>query len=347
MRIVLRVLAGIYGWVTSLRNTLYEKGWLRSYRSRLPVVSVGNVTAGGNGKTPLVMYLVQELQARGRRPVILSRGYGGAMAGPHRVTSTDSAFDVGDEPLLMARTSGVPVYISRARVAGAKLIEQEDAGDVIILDDGFQHRKLQRDVDIVSIFAGTEQSIRDFSDGHILPLGMFREARNRALKRASLVVVSYRSVLGTSEEKVPVDDRILATIPSGTPVFRSFYEFVDVRNMATDEVVAPMPVHVVAGIANPEGFFTSVERAGYTVLQKHAYADHHAFTEPELLGLIEKHPGVAMVCTEKDAVKIKEMSPRIVSSFGVFRVRPRVVPSDAFIVAVDRAISAGLQRSLR
>lgn len=334
----------VYGWVTSLRNTLYDKGVLRSYRSRLPVVSVGNITAGGNGKTPLVMYLVKELQARGRKPVILSRGYGGAMVGPHRVVSSDSAFDVGDEPLLMARTSGVPVYISRRRAAGARLIEQEEAGDVIILDDGFQHRKLQRDVDIVSIFSGTEASIRDFAAGHILPRGMFREERDRALKRVSCVVVSYRSVLGASEENLPVDKRILDAIPAGTPVFRSFYEFVDVRNMATDDVVLPTTVHAVAGIANPEGFFTSVERAGFDVAQKHTYSDHHAFTEAELNGLLDRYPGVMMVCTEKDAVKIREMSARIVSSFGVFRVRPRVIPSDAFIVAVDRAISGKSQR---
>lgn len=344
MKVVLRVLSVVYGWVTSVRNTLYDRGLIRSYRSSLPVVSVGNVTAGGNGKTPLVMYLVKELQARGRKPVILSRGYGGALVGPHRVIASDSPFDVGDEPLLMAQTSGAPVYISRARSAGAKLIEQEKLGDVIILDDGFQHRRLRRDVDIVSIFAGTEQSILDFVAGKILPLGMFREARDRALRRASFVVVSYRSVLGASEESAPVDDRILSKIPSGTTVFRSFYEFVDVRTMATGELVSPAAVHVVAGIANPEGFFASVERAGFTVMEKHSYSDHHAFTEEELSALLDRYPGMMMVCTEKDAVKIREMSPRVVASFGVFRVRPRVVPSDAFIVAIDRAISSRFQR---
>jgi tetraacyldisaccharide 4'-kinase len=344
MKIVLRVLAAIYGWITSVRNTLFDKGLIRSYRSRLPVVSVGNLTAGGNGKTPLVMYLVKELLARGRKPVILSRGHGGALVGPHRVDVTDSPFDVGDEPLLMARTSGAPVYISRVRSAGAKLIEQEQAGDVIILDDGFQHRKLHRDVDIVSIFSGTEQSIQDFAAGDMLPLGMFREARDRGLKRASFVVVSYRSVLGAAEENALVDDRILSKIPRGTTVFRSFYEFVDVRNMATDEVIFPTSVHAVAGIANPEGFFASIERAGFTVVERHSYSDHHAFTESELNTLLDRYPGIMMVCTEKDAVKIREMSPRIVSSFGVFRVRPRVVPSDAFVVAIDRAISGRSQR---
>lgn len=336
--IPLKGLSLLYGAITRARNALYGCGALRSYASALPVISVGNLTVGGNGKTPLCLYLVEELRLRGLKPVILSRGYGGRLKGPYRVRPTDSARDVGDEPLLMAIASGGPVVVARSRAHGARMIESEKLGDVIVLDDGFQHRALGRDLDIISMFAGSEDALDAFVKGELLPLGRFREDRDGGLQRAGLFVVSYRNVVPSGEEMPVVDARVLSLIPPGVTVFRAAYEFLEVRALQSGSAVTPRKIHAFAGIANPQGFFSSLERVGYAVEARHEFPDHYAFTEDELSRLVDANPGVLFVCTEKDAVKIRGMSERIVAAFAEFRVRLKVMPSDAFIVAVMRSI---------
>lgn len=328
----------LYGMITRVRNALYDRGLLRSYTSSLPIISIGNLTAGGNGKTPLCLYLVEELRSRGRKPVILSRGYGGRFKGPYLVNPVDAPGDVGDEPLLMARTSKVPVVIARSRSQGARMIERDKLGDVIVLDDGFQHRALARDLDIVSMFAGSEEAVDSFVRGEILPLGRFREDRDAGMQRADLFVVSYRNVVPLGEEMPVVDARILSLVPSGVTVFRAAYDFLEVSSLQSGAVIRPQKVHAFAGIANPQGFFKSLEKVGFVVEERHQFPDHYAFTEAKLAGLVDAHPGTLFVCTEKDAVKIRGMSERVVSAFAEFRVRLKVVPSDAFIVAVTRSI---------
>lgn len=337
-RPLLAPLAALFRSITRTRNYLFDRGYLSSYRSSLPVISVGNLTVGGNGKTPLCLYLVERLKEQGYKPVILSRGYGGSLSGPHHVGQNDSPSAVGDEPLLMARSSGVPVVIARARAEGAQMIEREQLGDLIILDDGFQHRKLKRDVDIIAVFAGTDEALEDFSRGELLPLGRFREDRDVGLGRASMVVASYRAVLPPRTELRQIDERLERVVPSGLPIFRAYYEFVDVRALNGGSSIEPRPVHAFAGIANPQGFFESLRRVGYTVERTHAFPDHHAFTEQELTKLIEANPGALFVCTEKDGVKLREMSERVRNSFAEFRVRLKLVPPDSFMDLVQRSI---------
>lgn len=339
--IPLKVLSLLYGGVTRARNALYNRGRLRSYTSALPVISIGNLTAGGNGKTPLCLYLVEELRSRGLKPVILSRGYGGKRKGPYLVKTDDAPGDVGDEPLLMARTSGVPVVISRSRSHGAQMIEREKLGNVVVLDDGFQHRALARDLDIISMFAGSEDAVDAFVEGELLPLGRFREDRDAGLQRAGLFVVSYRSVVPFGQEMPAVDPRILSLVPSGVTVFRAAYDFLEVRSLQSGSAISPRTVHAFAGIANPQGFFDSLGRVGYVVEERHEFPDHYAFSEAELARLVDAYPGTLFVCTEKDAVKIRGMSERVVAAFAECRVRLKVVPSDAFIVAVMRSIQNG------
>lgn len=341
---LLMPLAVLYRAITSARNALYDRGWFASYASALPVISVGNLTVGGNGKTPLCLYLIEELQARGWKPVILSRGYGGTDKGPRHVCNEDSPSLVGDEPLLMARASGVPVVIARSRAEGARYIERETLGDVIVLDDGFQHRRLKRDIDILSMFAGTDEAIDAFVQSEMLPLGRFREDRDSGLRRASLLVVSERSVLPQGIELRALDERIQRIVPAGVPIFRSYYEFIDIRTLTGQQVNTPKAVHGFAGIANPQGFFESLRRVGYCVERTHQFPDHHPFTEEELAALIRDNPGALFVCTEKDAVKIRGMSDRIRSSFAEFRVRLKVVPSDAFMFAIERSLPGSSSR---
>lgn len=328
----------MYGAVTYARNYLFDHGLLRSYRSRLPVVSVGNITVGGNGKTPLCLYLVEQLQSRGMKPVILSRGYGGALKGPHRIVDSDSAYDVGDEPLLMARTSKVPVYIARSRSAGARCIERDGAGDIIVLDDGFQHRRLRRDIDIVSLFAGSEEAVRDFRKGYLLPYGRFREDRARALKRADFAVVSYRRVFGVEADVPQIDPGILEVLPKGVTAFRAYYKNNGVFFLSDDRTLSVGNVRAFSGIANPDGFHVSLEQLGFSLAGKHSFPDHHAFSEEEVSRLVEAHAGEIFVCTEKDAVKLALMSDKVRSAFAVLKVALAVVPTDAFMVAVLRKL---------
>lgn len=334
MRCVKLLGACIYGVITRIRGILFDLKILGSYRSSLPVVSVGNITAGGNGKTPLCLLIARELQKRGYRPAILSRGYGGRIRGPHRVSTADTPRDVGDEPVLMAEC-GIPVYVARKRVAGARLIESDGSADVIILDDGLQHRALVRDVDIVSIFAGSEQAIQSFIKGALLPLGMFREDRDRAIQRASLFVVSQRAVI--EDGKVPeVDPRLLQLLPKSGVVFRAYLEAQGVSSMIDGAPVAVQPVCACAAIANPEGFFQSLERLGFEVRERIAFPDHHDFSEAEMTALLHRHPGVPFVCTEKDAVKLRARGDAVKQRFAVLRVAARVVPHDAFFVQIER-----------
>ena len=337
-RPILAPLSALYRVVTGLRNVLYDRGFCSSYQSALPVISVGNLTVGGNGKTPLCLYLVEQLKELGYKPVILSRGYGGNLSGPHRVQENDSPSAVGDEPLLMARSSGVPVVIARARSEGARFTEREGLGDLIVLDDGFQHRKLKRDLDIITVFAGSDEAIADFARGELLPLGRFREDRDAGLHRASMVVASYRSVLPPGTDVGALDERLQRVLPLGMPVVRAYYEFVEVRSLDGERSIPDCAVQAFAGIANPQGFFESLKRVGYTVEGEHAFRDHHPFTEGEVTKLIDAHPGALFVCTEKDGVKLREMSERVRRAFGEFRVRLTVVPSEEFMNSVLRSI---------
>lgn len=337
MRVLLKVSSALYGAITWCRGWLYDHRFIRSYKSSLPVVSVGNITAGGNGKTPLCLFIAEELAKRGYRPAILSRGYGGKLRGPHKVTSDDTPSDVGDEPILLARR-GFPVYIARSRVKGVQLIEREGEASVVLLDDGLQHRALCRDVDIVSIFAGTDSSVEDFIRGELLPLGMFREPRRRALQRASLVVVSQRRVLSAGE--LPeIDERLLRLLPVPSTVFRSYLEPNGVHWVESHESLIPGTIGAFAGIANPEGFFRSLEQLGFVIAARHAYPDHHPFEESELREKMAIYPNLPFVCTEKDAVKLGEFDEALRKRIAVLRVTARVVPEDAFMVQIERRIA--------
>jgi len=332
MSVVLRALAKIYGTIVWARGWLYDRGVLASYKSSLPVVSIGNVTAGGNGKTPVCLFVADALKTRGMRPAIVSRGYGGRLKGPHRVTEVDRPSDVGDEPVLMAR-HGHPVYIARRRVRAVKQIEREATADVIVLDDGLQHRSLCRDIDIVSIFAGTNEAVEDFLKGELLPLGLFREGRSKALTRASLVVLSQRKVM--SEQELPeVDPRIARVLPPGIEVCRSYLAPMKVVSLRKSSDIEPSQIAAFAAIANPSGFFESLAGLGFTVSETFGFDDHYQYTEEDVARMLERVPEGWLVCTEKDAVKLEAMPSEILERIGVLRVSARVVPENRFIADI-------------
>lgn len=320
----------LYGLVMSSRNRLYDSRILPSYRSTLPVISIGNVTAGGNAKTPLSLYVAKELSAKGYKPVILSRGYGGTERGPSLVTDNNTYSEVGDEPLLLHKL-GLKVVVSRARAEGAKLIEREDYGNVIVLDDGFQHRALHRNLDIVSIDVSSSRAIQSILEGKLLPGGLFREPRDSAFKRAGMIVLSERRPRSVSPKEAPRE--ILDLLPYSVPIFRSFYELDGVFSLKTRERLSPQPVVAFCGIAKPDAFYSSLASLGFTIIECRSFTDHHSFSDGEIEDLYRKFPGTPLVCTEKDGI-------RVGSREGIWelRISPRVHPSDAFSASIIRSL---------
>lgn len=289
------LIASIYRAVTSARNQLFDRGIFRSYSSSLPVICVGNLSVGGNGKTPLCIYIAQRLRFFGKHPVILMRGYGGQISGPHLVSSKDTVSDVGDEAVMLAQQFAGTVVVARSRVAGAKFIEQRAVGDTIILDDGFQHRWLRRSIDILAIDASSNESLETFLGGHLLPFGRFREDRDRALRRARVVVLNSRSANTVSAEMFA---RFRALMPANIQVFSSYLQH--------DQKVGDGAAVAVCGLANPSGFFESVRSCGFSQVVEKAFPDHHIFTSAELSDLFAHFTDYRFVCSCKDFVRLPE-----------------------------------------
>jgi tetraacyldisaccharide 4'-kinase len=266
----------VYGLLTAVRRHLYRLGWLRSMRLPVPVIVVGNITVGGTGKTPLVVWLVEQLRARGWNPGIVSRGYGGhARKQPQAVTAQSNPDEVGDEPVLMARRLHCPVVVAPSRVAAARCLLAEQAVDIIVADDGLQHYALARDLEIAVLDAA-----RGLGNGLLLPAGPLREPPARL--RAVDVVVSHGAAgAGWRMDLVPDALRRLdgsATQPLSTWAGRT--------------------VHAIAGIGHPERFFASLRAAGL-VVRPHAFPDHHRFRLEDIVF----NDNIDVVMTEKDAVK--------------------------------------------
>ena len=271
-------LATIYGAGVSLRNTLYDRGALKQKRLEGPVVSIGNLSVGGAGKTPFVLLLGELLQARGVTFDVLSRGYGRHSHGVAVVDPGGSARDFGDEPLLIARRLGVPVIVGEERYEAGVAAESKFGPELHLLDDGFQHRALARDFDIVLV---TPEDARD----RLLPAGRLREPL-ASLRRADAVVLTS----GASAQAFPVKE---------TLVWR-------VRRGIVTKNVPSRPV-VFCGIARPKNFVLQLRTAGIEPAAEAFYGDHHAYNERDvrdLLSLREKGEANGFVTTEKDAINL-------------------------------------------
>ncbi len=282
-----------FGAIASARRALYRAGALRAQRLPVPVVVVGNITVGGSGKTPLAAALAHALAEQGWHPGIVSRGHGRADAsGPPRVVARDDGADtVGDEPLLLAR-SGIPVAVGRDRVATARTLLAAHPGcDVIVADDGLQHYRLARDFEIVVVDAA-----RGLGNGWRLPAGPLREAPAR-LDEVDAVVA-----LVTAGAPAPwiVPNAWRTTLEGDTLV-----RVADRSQSQPASAFVGAGVHAVAGIGNPERFFTHLRSLGI-VATGHAFPDHHRFV-PDDLAL----PGArAVLMTEKDAVKCEAFADK-------------------------------------
>ena len=280
-------LSWLFGGVAALRRAMYRARFLRSTRVPVPVIVVGNVTAGGAGKTPLVAALVTALIEQGRHPGIVSRGYGRTTLDTREVRDGDDPRDVGDEPLLLARC-GAPVFVGRDRVDAARaLLAAHPSVGVIISDDGLQHYGLARDIEIAVVDAS-----RGFGNARLLPAGPLREplSRLRAVDAIVWRTNGYAPPGGTGhphEFVARYEPR--AWINVSDPV-REF----DVSWFTEPRSVA------IAGIANPDAFFAWLRAHGFAGTV-HAFPDHHAYSRTDIA--FEGAPAILM--TEKDGVKCR------------------------------------------
>jgi len=274
----------IYGAVSSLIRLSYQRGWRKSWRAPVPVVVVGNLTAGGNGKTPVAIWLVQALQRRGLKVGVVSRGYGGkAERYPLLVNGDTPTEQAGDEPVLIAQRSGAPVAVAPKRRAAVEALLASQPLDLIITDDGLQHYALQRDREIVVV-----DGARRFGNGWWLPAGPMRERASR-LQQVDAVIVNG----GDAQPH-----EIAMTLRPG--------EAVNLLTGQTAPLSALKKVVAMAGIGHPPRFFATLKQHGVTPISEIAFADHHAYSQEELARLLTD--GQILLMTEKDAVKCRRFA---------------------------------------
>jgi tetraacyldisaccharide 4'-kinase len=281
--ILLLPVSGLFCLLAKLRALFYKKGWLVSYRAPLPVIVVGNINVGGTGKTPLIIELVNQLQARGHKPGVISRGYGGkASSWPQQVTATSTAQQVGDEPVLIYQHCGCPMVVGPSRRDDIEQLLQLADCDVILSDDGMQHYALQRDLEIAVIDAQ-----RQLGNGFCLPSGPLRETAARLLT-VDLVLLNGGDSSQTSFKLIAGQ-----CMPAGQT---------DLTSRALDDFKNTR-VHAIAGIGHPQRFFSMLEKYGIEVIP-HAFADHYEYQLDDL----QFDDELPVLMTEKDAVKCRDFA---------------------------------------
>jgi tetraacyldisaccharide 4'-kinase len=326
----------------ALRGALYDRGILSAARAGAPVVSIGNLAVGGAGKTPAAVAVAGRLAARGRKVAVLSRGYGAARTDPRVVSDGDriflSAAEGGDEPVLLARRlPGVAVLCGPRRAELARIATERLGADALVLDDGFQHRALGRDLDVV-VLDGADP----FGNGHLLPRGPNREPRG-ALRRAGLVWISRVDQADPARAEAL---RSLAREATGRPPVESRHAPVEVLDGALArrfglDALRGRRVLALSALARPGAFRRTLAALGAEVVLERAFRDHHRFTGTELAE-VQRAADAArcdlVVTTEKDAVRL---SPDQAAGD-----RLRVLRIEAEIVRGGEALDAALDAAL-
>ncbi|HZI95001.1 MAG TPA: tetraacyldisaccharide 4'-kinase [Patescibacteria group bacterium] len=338
-------LAPLYGGAVALRNLLYERGIFPAHHLSVPVLSVGNLTTGGTGKTPMVAMVAGLLARRGARPVIVSRGYGGSNDGGARVVSRGNGAlagptEVGDEPVMLAGLcDGVPVIVSRRRRDGGELAVSMFQAGCVILDDGFQHRALARDLDILLL-----DGVEPFGNGRLLPAGHLREPLS-SMSRAGAIVITRSDLSGPGALEAIARQR--DAFCARAPVFHARTRPVAVVDAALGDVrplesLRGARTVCFAGIAHPERFFRDAEAAGCMVVETIRFPDHHRFSDAELSRVAAAAAAARadiVLTTEKDLSRMADAAAsKRIEPLLALRVEMSIDEDTAFASLLLRAV---------
>ncbi|MCW3150255.1 tetraacyldisaccharide 4'-kinase [Stutzerimonas stutzeri] len=304
---LLAPLEAIYRWVVARKRQRFLAGRAQAYRAPVPIIVVGNITVGGTGKTPLILWLIEHCRAQGIRVGVVSRGYGATPPTlPWRVRPEHSASEAGDEPLLIVQRTTVPLMIDPDRARAVRALLEAEPLDLILSDDGLQHYGLARDLELVLVDAA-----RGLGNRRCLPAGPLREPVER-LQDVDAVLLNGAAADETAGYAFCLQPSALIELRSGE--FRPL-----------DHFPAGQSLHAVAGIGNPQRFFATLETLHWRPIP-HPFADHAAYS-PEQLRFT---PELPLVMTEKDAVKCRAFAPS-----GWFYLQVQAAPSPAFIAWLD------------
>lgn len=276
-------LSWLYCVIVIIRRKLYQLNILTSHGAAVPVVVIGNIVAGGSGKTPLLVSICEYLQSKGYKAGVVSRGYGGQVTGVKQVQPGDTADLVGDEPLMICRRTGVPIVVGADRVAAISHLLKNNDCDIVLSDDGLQHYRMRRQLEIAVVDAS-----RKFGNGFCLPAGPLRELTSR-LNDVDIVV--YNDSNGEAVEACSYKLTITAVTQLNGDDSRALTSF------------AGKTVHAVAGIGHPSRFFSQLRRNDITIIE-HAFADHYRYRQEDFSGWQNE----CIIMTEKDAVKCQQLS---------------------------------------
>ena len=304
----------LYAWTGRMRERLVKPS-----RTVIPVICIGNLTAGGTGKTPITLTIAQRLKEMGESPVILSKGYGGSHDGPIKVNpELNTAAEVGDEPLLLARQ--VATVIAKDRVKGAAFAQRNGAS-VIVMDDGFQNPTLEKDLSILVIDA-----VAGFGNRKVIPAGPLREKITDGLARADIIILMH----GEEEDDPDIQTQIATPV---RPIFHASLKPHDNEEAARQRVIA------FSGIGRPEKFFATVEACGYKLVASHGFPDHHAFSESEIEDLRRQaqRDKATLITTEKDMMRLTRVQRR---QINVLKVRAEIDDMTALMDRINRTIQS-------
>ena len=307
---LLRPLECLYRRVVERKRARFVAGEGEIYRPPVPLVVVGNITVGGTGKTPLILWLIEHCQRNGLRVGVVSRGYGATPPQlPWRVSAEQSATQAGDEPLLIVQRTGVPLMIDPDRSRAVKALLASESLDLILSDDGLQHYRLARDLELVLI-----DNARGLGNGRCLPAGPLREPKER--------LQSVDAVLYNGAVSDPQGGFAFALQPT------ALVNLLSGERKALDFFPAQQALHAVAGIGNPQRFFTTLETLHWRPIA-HAFADH----APYSADILNFSPALPVVMTEKDAVKCRDFA-----SPDWWYLAVDAVPSQAFVLWFDQQL---------
>lgn len=338
--IALAPLSLVYRAGVAVRSALYRTGVFKTHQVDVPVISVGNITTGGTGKTPLVGWIAKNLAERGRQVCVLTRGYGRAnpndrvlvSAGERIVANVNQS---GDEAMMLAWSllDKAVVVCDADRVAGAKWAAQAFHRDVIVLDDAFQHRRIARDLDLVCIDA-----TNPWGNGLLFPAGILREPVS-SLRRADCVVVTRAKPDASLQQQITQTTD--APIFSSTTAIERIYSLESPHSAIDKKDVMKLPFAAFCGIGNPNAFFQQLRDEGFHLSRTEAFRDHHNYSQSDIEGLTKRASdsgAQALITTAKDAVKLQSIRfplPCYVAEIGI-----EIFEADKLLEIIERAIQA-------